>query len=482
MATDRRGSVTPFNPTQRASAIRIQELKPSDDSLKNIHPVHLALAAALLGPALVVAPSGSSKVASRAAAAETRPNVLIIVTDDQRARSDTYEVMPRMRAWMKEGGTYFPNAVGTTPLCCPARASIFTGRYVHNHKVETLTDPADLDQTTTMQYQLGQAGYRTGIVGKYLNGWRDDPPHFDTWSTLSHPAYVNPRMNIKGEERVVQGYQTNILRRRALAFLDYSEEMDQTPWLLYLTPFAPHAPAVPDKKYARAPVPPWIETPATTEEDVTDKHPYVQSSTTYTLRAARSGRTRMLRTLMTVDEMIGAVRKRLTSLGEKNTLVFFLTDNGYLWFEHNLSAKRHPYDGSVQIPFFVSWPGHVPPGIRDDRLVANIDIAPTVYEATGVTPSYEMDGRSLFSGESRDEILLEYFDDGRRVPSWSALWAHDWEYIEFQDGFKEFYAPDDTWQLNNVLSTTTSLDDPPDLALIARRLADARTCSGADCP
>ena len=109
---------------------------------------------------------GSSSV--RGAKAASLPNIVIFVTDDQR---DGLEAMPKTVAWLGKGGTRYANAFATTPLCCPSRASIFSGRYAHNHGVTSNSDPRDLNQQTTMQYYLDRAGYRTGIFGKYMNSW-----------------------------------------------------------------------------------------------------------------------------------------------------------------------------------------------------------------------------------------------------------------------------------------------------------------------
>ena len=99
------------------------------------------------------------------------PNILFIVTDDQRA-ADTMAVMPATSAWFRQRGTYFPNAVATTPLCCPSRASILTGRYAHNTGVRSNLEGDHLDHSTTVQRYLKEAGYRTGLFGKFLNTWR----------------------------------------------------------------------------------------------------------------------------------------------------------------------------------------------------------------------------------------------------------------------------------------------------------------------
>jgi arylsulfatase A-like enzyme len=119
---------------------------------------------------------------SSATGATGRPNVLIIVTDDQRGGLG---VMPATRTWLKKGGTKFDNAFVTTPLCCPSRASIFTGRYTHNHHVYSNDgEGPSLIQESTLQYYLQQAGYETALYGKYLNGWdiSHPPPYFDKYA------------------------------------------------------------------------------------------------------------------------------------------------------------------------------------------------------------------------------------------------------------------------------------------------------------
>lgn len=95
------------------------------------------------------------------------PNVLIVMTDDQRAQG-TMQVLPRTRAWLEDNGVTFSNAYSTTPLCCPARASVFSGRYAHNHGVTSNFDATPLDQSQTIQALLQRRGYQTAMVGSTL--------------------------------------------------------------------------------------------------------------------------------------------------------------------------------------------------------------------------------------------------------------------------------------------------------------------------
>src|SRR5688572_1311676 len=128
-----------------------------------------------------------------------RPNVLLIVTDDH--RWDMMQILKRTRRWFGGGGTTYPFAFATTPLCCPSRASIMTGQYAHNTNVETNLDAERLDQRATMQRYLQDAGYRTAIVGKYLNAWRKDPPYFNDFAIFpaGEGGYTNTLFNVNGQ-------------------------------------------------------------------------------------------------------------------------------------------------------------------------------------------------------------------------------------------------------------------------------------------
>jgi len=125
------------------------------------------------------------------------------------------------------------------------------------------------------------------------------------------------------------------------------------------------------------------------------------------------------------------------------------------------------------VPFFARWPGHISAG-TDPRIAANIDIAPTVYDALDYSPSYAPDGKSLFSS-NRDHILTEF----RASQPWSALWHPDWTYVEYDVGFKEFYGPSDPWQLDNAFKVGPP---PTNASLLAEQLAAAKSCSGTSCP
>lgn len=418
-----------------------------------------------------------------------RPNVLVILTDDQRASLDTYEVTPRLMNRVRDNGTWFKNAVTTHPLCCPSRVSIFSGLYSHNHGTrfnggKSFTPE---EQKRTVQYQLRQAGYKTAVTGKFLNGWGTaNPPYFDRWAIFTKLGYYSSEFNVNGTIKSVTEYSTMYLRDRAIEFLNSFEQTDSAPWLMYVHPWAPHKPYTPEKQYESTTVPGWQDNPARSEEDRSDKPAYVQNKSS-SKSTVMSTRAKQLRTLMSVDDMAAAIFDKLDALGETNTIVFFLSDNGFQWYEHKLFLKRYPYNDSVRIPMFVSWPGHLEvdlPGTVRENIVGNIDVAPTIYELTGVVPTYVVDGKPMFSSE-RDRILIEYWHESHEgsPPTWKALWNPSWTYVEYPEiKVKEYYAPDDPWQLENVFGNNISGDEPGNQALLSSQLANDSSCTGVGCP
>ena len=448
----------------------------------------LVALAALVAAGLSAAPAGPV-----VAGPSTGPNVLIFVTDDQRPRG-TIQVMRRTRHWFGGGGIRYANGYVTTPLCCPSRASIMTGRYAHGHGVNDNgggpTGTAALDHASTIQRYLHEGGYRTGIAGKFLNGWRveDDPPYFDRWAIFPGGYHDRP-WNVDGDLRRLQRYSTHVVRSHALRFLDEAEVEDDRPWFLYVATAAPHVNPIAEPAYAGAPVGRWDGNPAVREEDRTDKPPYVREASRR-LSAMRAVRRKQLRSLMSVDDLVDAVMRRLEATGEEDTLAFFLSDNGYLWGEHGLQGKGVPYTQSLEVPMYMRWPGGgVPRGRVRGAVAANIDIAPTILEATGIAsdPAYTIDGRSLLGGGPEREVMFTEEWASSTAPRWASLRTDDYQYVEYYAGdgfgvvFREFYdLREDPWQLDNLLGDAVPGNDPPHLQLVqlSLELARASRCTG----
>jgi arylsulfatase A-like enzyme len=463
------------------------------------HPYRrIALALAALSVTLLGFDGGATAAPDRLdQLPQARPNILLIVTDDQ--REATLNVMPSTRRLIEERGRSYSEAFATSPLCCPSRASIMTGRYPHNHEVRRNEDAEQLIQESTIQYYLQQNGYRTGIVGKYLNSWDEetqDPPYFDRWAVIDDSSYQHVYTdflaNVNGHISFPSGYSTTFVADQSVKFLRQFDAEDKTPWFLYVAPFASHKPFQPENRYRDVKTPLWLGNAAVAETDRTDKPPWVQARHVR-FAGGRSIARHQYKTLYSADDMVERIFRVLKARQEtRDTLVIFISDNGYMWGEHGVAAKRFPYTQAVRVPLIVRWPGVVPEGESDPSLVGNIDIAPTVLEAAGVAPNpdYPIDGRSLLTSEPRRELLLEYFGSrlGEDLPAWASTRSLTNQYIEYYDPltgtteFTEYYdLIEDPWQLVNLLGDSDPTNDPP-VALLSLDLQQTRECSGADCP
>jgi len=439
--------------------------------------------------ALLAGSTLSPAIVPRTASAEPPPNVLIIVTDDQ--RDGTLNLMPRTARFFRAAGRVFPHSFVTTPLCCPSRSSIFTGLYAHNHGVLTNGEHS-LPQALTVQRYLHGGGYETAMVGKYLNSWplAQRPPHFDRWAVSEANVYSNPEFNVDGKLKHLRGYSTDIISSRANHLIRSFEARDAQPWFLYVAPVAPHLPSTPAPEYADAPVPGWDRDPAVLEADRSDKPPWVQASTT-SAGWIEWKRADQLRTLRSVDDLVGGIAQTLRRNQEgRRTIALFISDNGFLWGEHGLTRKDQPYTPSISVPLLLRWPGHVVPGSRDERFATNVDLAPTIMDAAGLTPAAAMDGHSLLQSRTRKHLFTEFFHPGLRpgVPGWASIRTHRFQYVEYYNRarsrviFREFYRLDrDPWQLTNVLHDGNHANNP-DLTALHRALRRDRACAGSACP
>ena len=419
---------------------------------------------------------------------DPRPNVLLIVTDDQRA--DTLDVMPATRKWFEKDGTSFPNAFATTPLCCPSRASIFTGMYAHNHGVLKNRDSHDLRSRSTLQYYFRQeTDYATALVGKYLNSWQvtEDPPHFDKWASYSGRYYGKP-FNVNGRITKTNDYSTYFIARQAQRFIRSFERVDERPWFLYVATVAPHPPFTVSPNHRAAPVPEWTRNPAIDEKQLGDKPGFVARP--FDLDKTEILRRKQLRTLMAVDDLVERVMRSLDRLDEADeTLAIYTSDQGLLWGEHGYFAKRLPYTQSIGAPLLMRWPGRVEAGATDDSLVANVDLAPTIMEVAGLIPDrrYPVDGRSLLGTDERDELFLEQLENWRvGLPDWRSLRTSEFQYVEYYSRkgaiiAREYYdLTTDPWQLRNLLGDRDPANDP-DVGELSERLMSYADCSGASC-
>jgi arylsulfatase A-like enzyme len=447
------------------------------------------------------------------AVASPSPNIILILTDDMRA--DDLPSMPQVQRWLVEQGLSFSRCFAPTPLCGPSRASILRGQYAHNHGVRVNSgDDAGYaafrnagDEQSTVATWLHDAGYQTGLFGKYLNGYPRFheatyvPPGWDRWAAgTDHAAYGEYDYRLNEDGAIVAyghaptDYLTDVLSRKVT---DAIAATADGPLFFEVATYAPHAPSVPAPRdrgaFAAAQVP---RGPGFNEADVSDKPSWVR--TTPLMRppqvAKVDARQRdRLRSLAAVDDLVGAMCAALQRSGALDrTYVVFTSDNGVLEGEHRQAhGKDGPYDEAIRLPLAIRGPG-VPAGATSDALVATIDFAPTFAELAGAPIPSFVDGRSLvplLHGQApaswRQALLVEGFgglgdhSDSAMVepvPPFAGLRTADALYVEYETGERELYnLSADPGETDNLISRVDSLTADT----FASRLARLRTASGA---
>jgi arylsulfatase A-like enzyme len=434
---------------------------------------------------LVVAGAVHAVVDNRADVVATRPNILIIVTDDQR---ESMGVLPHVRQFFGEGGTRFSRGFANTPLCCPARATLMSGQYSHNHGVTGNKSWEQLNPQHTLQHDLRADGYRTAIFGKYLNRFpvaQRKPPGFDRFAVFQSGGsgteyYQGGTWNINGTVRTVNTYSTDFIETKGERFIRAD---DDRPWMMILSLPAPHRPSTAERRYEKARIGSWEGNPAVFEKDRSDKPPWVRRFDV-TFRKGRAIRRAQQRTLMSVNDLVASIRTALRTTGQaRNTLAFFTTDNSYLWGEHRMGGKPSPYMQSIRVPFYVRWPGHFSAGGVKRHLVSHVDITATAYDAAGVVPLHDLDGYSLLGSHRRRRLLTEMLRGVKGIPHWSSLLTASGDhYIEYGPAddvlFRELYELDeDPWELRNIASKR-----PGRRAQLSALLSADRHCAGTACP
>lgn len=453
-------------------------------------------------------------VSTTSAAPPSRPNVVVLMTDDQTVES--LRVMPNVERLLVDQGATFDNSFVSFPLCCPSRATFLTGQYAHNHGVLSNTPPGGgyraLDGAKTLPVWLRRAGYATAHVGKYLNGYgKDDPtevpPGWTEWHGSVDPSsyrYFGYTLNENG--RLVKyghrarAYKTDVyadlavdvVRRRAAA---------KQPFFLWVSFLAPHSGGPqPDGRVPGAALPaprhrgtfasePLPRPPSFNEADISDKPGNVRVRPL--LDSERIWRTKQryrlrLESLLAVDEAVARVVRALRESGElENTLIVFTSDNGFLQGEHRIPiGKIALYEPATRVPLVLRGPG-IRPGLRLRQDVANVDLAPTILEAAGGRASLRMDGESLWPmlrdpGVYRGRDLLhEGPGTTPGVLQFTVLRTPRWVYARHFSGAAELYdLASDPDQLANLAR------DPAYGAVrtaLQARLTSLASCVGDAC-
>jgi arylsulfatase A-like enzyme len=435
-----------------------------------------------------------------AAAADPRPNIVMVMTDDQAAVDQRY--MPQTTRLIGGTGTTFANAFATEPLCCPSRVSILTGQYSHNHGVLSNLPPlgsstAFTGRDNTLPVWLDEAGYRTGFVGKYLNGPLPlaPEPGWDHWVSPTGSEASETRMydyDLSVDGQVVRfgstpdDYKTDVLTRYAQAFLS---QPSAEPFALFLWDSAPHDANLPS---GSADPPPAVRhegmfrklrfqrSPSYNEQDISDKATWNRSGRMRRQKRRNQDlkRRSRLESLQAVDEQVASLVSTLAATGElANTIFIFTSDNGYMYGEHRLGSKSRPYEESVRVPLLIRGPGFPHASARDD-LVALHDLVPTIVRQANATPRRTLDGRDLLGPDRRRSILLECLactEGGAPEGGWRMLRTRTQAFISYSDNQVESYdLRRDPWQMDAGLD--------PRSARLAERVSAVAACAGSSCP
>lgn len=336
-----------------------------------------------------------------ASAAEAKPNIVVILSDDQDAAS--VQNMPKLIDLIAQNGLTFTNAFAQFSLCAPSRVTWLTGQEAHNHGVLSNGEGPEFQpqEANALPIWLKAAGYRTALIGKYLNGYDQPqfntmvPPGWDTWQATAKGDYFDWQMNENGT-LVSYGsnaadYSTDVIAKKADDFIASSTQ----PFFLFVTPHGPHAPNEPAPrhvgKFANEPFP---QTPAFNETDMSDKPDYMQSLAPVSTKHATNKWRSQLEQLQSVDDLVEGIINELKEKGElANTVVIFSSDNGFCNGEHRSIGKHLGYECSIRIPLVMSGPG-IGSGKRS-QLVTNVDLTATIVDLAGAQAGRACDGKSI---------------------------------------------------------------------------------------
>ena len=432
----------------------------------------------LLASGIALGPLSSTGVGE--AGTTPRPNVLLIVTDDQRAdwanghllRTTNLRarVMPNTESALASEGVTFRNAFVTNPACCPSRASILTGTYSHTSGVWSNDPPhggfAAFGDSSTIATWLDEAGYRTGFFGTYLNGYPAAapyvPPGWDRWFAHVRPGYLDYSFNDDG--RIVESdgrWAPTVMADEAIDFVGASGR----PFFAMVAPYLPHkglgpggVPEPNSGDEARFASEPGYRVPSYNERRVKDKPRWVRRTPAWSReRSAKVDTFRLLqyRTLFGWDREVGRILSAVEATGELgDTLIIFTSDNGYMWGEHRLVGKSKPYDTSVRVPFLMRYDAKpliaTVRGVVVNDIALNIDIAPTIAQSAGARVPRWVDGVNLVGvlrgSVDRRSFAIEHVDGGG-APAFCAVRTASRLFVRYSTGEEEYYDyREDPWE------------------------------------
>ncbi|WP_148574089.1 sulfatase [Nocardioides caldifontis] len=408
------------------------------------------------------------------------PNIVLITVDD--ATDTDLEYMPRTLRRLKRWGTEFRNGLATHPLCGPARAQLITGQYAQDTNVwvnkgrfggyDNLPD-----KDNTLAAWLQAAGYRTGLAGKFMNGYSQEfpvPAGWDRWRVTAPGAYKAFGFTVVREDgssdRITDRYTADWVADRAIAF---ARAADPRPFFMWASFVAPHNMLVNGRWKAPVPAPrhanlfpdeeaPSTRKPSFNETDLTDKPDYLEERWEDNVKERQSYNALFrarIRSLQAVDEGIARMLDSVSPQVRRNTLWILTSDNGFLLGEHRMQGKNFPYEESLHVPLILRWQaGGIPTGVTTDRVGRLIDIPATILDAAGATAGRPQAGQSLLpiakgpTDDLGEAVLIQggsFFHDGPWA--FQGVRKGRWKYVEHWQGQRELYdLTNDPFELANL--------------------------------
>jgi arylsulfatase A-like enzyme len=501
-------------------------------SCSSVHPTVFGEGASPTPPP---ATAGANLHSGLGGTGPARPNIVFILTDD--LSWDLVRYMPHVLALQRAGMT-FTNYTVSDSLCCPSRSTIFTGKYPHDTGVFTNISPDGgfaafhrlHDESATFATALHAAGYRTAMMGKYLNGYEPYfayqpnglpapispfaptanyvPPGWSTWAGIGggyreYDFDVNQDHVIHHYGYAPQDFGVDVLSRLGQQFMTASTQAHQ-PFLLEIAPFAPHFPyaaayrdrqSFPGLTAPRGPAfnriprhaPRWLA-----------HHPHLSPSNIANIDKAFRMR---VQAVQSVDRMIGDLRTQLRDSGQlANTVFMFSSDNGLHLGQYTLNpGKLTAFDTDIRVPLVVTGPG-IHPGSVSPALVQNTDLAPTFEDIAGATTA-GVDGSSILPllrrapGDPsvlwRSAALVEHHGldfyghendpdfqspAAGDPPTYDALRTATFTYVHYYNGQREYYNRiRDPYELDNIVASLR----PSRIAALDRDLNALHTCHGS---
>jgi len=415
---------------------------------------------------VAVAVSTSAFAQNAAPAGKKRPNVVFILTDDQRWDQLGCEGHPFLKTpavdRLATEGARFANMFVTTSLCSPSRASFLSGLYAHSHGVvNNFTDyPAELP---SFPRRLQESGYETAYVGKWHMGEASDErrPGFDYWVThKGQGKYYDTEFNVNGTREVKKGYYTHRVTDMAV---DWLQREHDRPFLLILGHKAPHTPFTPEEKYlhvfddvkieypdsafALEGKPKWVDQRLDTWHGIygpiygfREKFPDRRPESVKHFAAFVRGYTASIKS---IDDSTARIYRTLAETGRlDDTLVIFAGDNGMFLGEHGMTDKRTMHEPSIRVPLVVRYPKLIRPGTVVRQQVLNIDLAPSVLEICGAKPLANVHGRSwkrLLGGDASGWRSAWYYEYNYEkqfpyTPNVRGVRTDKWKYVRYPHG------------------------------------------------